>query len=137
MVRKIGADGRDILIGTNLLDVLFGMSGDDVLCGYAGDDLLDGGAGADVLYGGAGNDRLFGRGEGDDSANFLASIQNDRFTSGGNGYVVVSHLNGTGADGIDTVDQGVDTLVFAGSGISFSEAQSLIGASASTYGAIQ
>lgn len=75
MVRRIGTDAADYMVGTPEDDILYGAAGNDrmegrggrfdVLYGNKGDDSIDGQAGNDALAGGAGNDRLWG-GDGDD-----------------------------------------------------------------------
>jgi serralysin len=51
-----GADGNDILYGSNSGETLKGDGGDDLIDGSGGNDTLYGGYGADTLRGGAGND---------------------------------------------------------------------------------
>lgn len=59
------ADGRDRLVGGDLIDLFHGEGDDDVLFGNDGNDTLNGGAGDDRIYGGAGIDAVDG-GEGQD-----------------------------------------------------------------------
>lgn len=59
-LNQTGADGADILIGTNLANVLSGLRGGDFLAGRDGDDTLNGDRGADRLVGNEGDDRLSG-----------------------------------------------------------------------------
>ncbi|MGL4396132.1 MAG: calcium-binding protein [Hyphomicrobium sp.] len=66
MVKKIGTNAKNTLIGTLLADQLFGLGGNDVLKGLAGIDILDGGLGNDTLDGGKGKDKMSG-GKGDDT----------------------------------------------------------------------
>ena len=62
-----GADGDDVIHGTNDRDVIFGGAGNDKLYGNNGNDILDGGAGNDELYAGAGDDTyVYGKGYGND-----------------------------------------------------------------------
>lgn len=54
----LGADGIDMIWGTNADDVLFGGNGNDFLLGNLGDDELHGDAGDDDLMGSGGNDDI-------------------------------------------------------------------------------
>ena len=91
MARINGTDGNDrgasALRGGREADVIEGGSGGDVIRGGGGGDRLSGGEGADRIEGGAGADRLFG------------------FDAGA--------PNGSGAIRVETIQTGVDRLVFA------------------------
>ncbi|MEQ6204688.1 Ig-like domain-containing protein [Sulfitobacter sp. HNIBRBA2951] len=119
----LGADNRDLLVGTSLGDTLSGGNfadtleggvGADVLNGNNGNDLLDGGNGADLLDGGAnddmligffGNDTLLG-GTGDDTLQGQSGVDSleggegaDSLSAGGGSDVLRGdagndHLNG-------------------------------------------
>ncbi|MDA1014513.1 MAG: PKD domain-containing protein [Planctomycetota bacterium] len=54
----LGADGIDMIWGTNADDVLFGGNGNDFLLGNLGDDELHGDVGNDDLMGSGGNDDI-------------------------------------------------------------------------------
>jgi serralysin len=97
-----GTAHSDQLYDNNDGHELYGNGGDDVIEGLGGNDLLAGGQGNDTLTGGAGNDVLNG-GAGIDTAVFTGRMDDyaiDR-TPDGDGYITVSHANGTGADGVD------------------------------------
>ncbi|MGO1000175.1 calcium-binding protein [Lysobacter sp. CA196] len=86
-VARLGTEGDDVLLGSNLRDSIVGGAGndtieggalsdylggdegDDVLRGQNGADMLLGGSGSDTLIGGVGNDTLKG-GEGHDFYDF-------------------------------------------------------------------
>ncbi|BFU95945.1 MAG: hypothetical protein NTNFB02_26670 [Nitrospira sp.] len=62
-----GAEGNDVVAGTNVTDRLKGLAGQDRLQGGDGDDVLDGGTGNDLLNGGRGADTyVLGRESGED-----------------------------------------------------------------------
>jgi Ca2+-binding RTX toxin-like protein len=92
-------------------DRLYGGNGGDYLSAGEGNDLIYGGKGADRLYGGNGDDFLFG-GNGKGYDTFDGGAGNDTIVLAGarteyqidivNGVYQISHLGGTGSDGIDT-----------------------------------
>jgi hypothetical protein len=107
-----GGSGDDVLIGNALDNTLTGNAGNDLLSGSDGDDSLFGGAGEDRLSGGQGDDLLDG-GAAEDKVYFLDSCDNyeiDKDTD--TGIVTISHVDGTMADGVDTLID-VEYAVFA------------------------
>ncbi|MDG1208233.1 MAG: choice-of-anchor Q domain-containing protein [Paracoccaceae bacterium] len=103
-----GADGDDLIRGTDLGDDIDGLGGNDLITGLSGDDTIRGGQGVDIIRGGAdddllmggsGKDRIFGEGGSD---NIEGGAGNDRLL---------------GLSGNDTVrgDEG-DDLVSGGGG---------------------
>ena len=136
-----GGSGEDVITGDDGDDVfLAGDAGADYIYGDAGNDRVDGGADRDFLFGGIGNDTITG-GDGDDfyisgdagADHLYGDGGNDRIDGGAdfdvayfsyaisqytiqtvNGVTTVSHLNGTGANGIDTITN-VELLHFADS----------------------
>src|SRR5688572_19247326 len=68
VLKAVGGDGDDTLIGGDLADKLIGEYGDDFIQGYGGidrilgeegQDLLDGGVDVDIILGGLGDDAEF------------------------------------------------------------------------------
>lgn len=66
---RVGTEGDDVLLGSNLRDSIVGSTGNDTieggalgdyLAGDEGDDILRGQNGADMLLGGSGSDTLIG-----------------------------------------------------------------------------
>jgi Ca2+-binding RTX toxin-like protein len=98
LVGSAGADQLNAYAGD---DQLFGLSGNDELNGGDGHDYLDGGAGDDVQNAGAGNDQLGG-----DAGNDLLV--------GGIGDDIYVYSAGAGADIIDNLGGGTDSLIFTG-----------------------
>ncbi len=127
----IGTAGGDVMLGFEN-HVFDGRDGDDVLSAVTGSNLLIGGAGFDEIDGGAGLDVIFGgldddliRGNGGDDAidggdGTDVAIYNGNFADytidysffASDGFIIVSHLDGAGADGTDTVEN-VERLEFA------------------------
>jgi Ca2+-binding RTX toxin-like protein len=106
-----GGSGTDMLIGNAAANTLTGNGGNDMLAGGKGNDTLDGGAGDDELVGGEGSDSLVG-GAGDDTAFFDGPCASYTITRDDEtGIVTVSHLDGSGPDGVDTL-VGVETAEF-------------------------
>jgi Ca2+-binding RTX toxin-like protein len=97
-----GTAHRDELYGKDGRQDLYGNGGDDVLEGRDGDDLLGGNQGNDLLVGGTGNDTL-DSGGGTDTAVFTRRMAEYTINRDPDldGYITVSHANGTGAEGID------------------------------------
>ena len=62
---RIGLDGDNVMMGTNVNDSLVGTDGIDIIRGGLGNDVISGGAGGDLIQGGAGNDTLTGGGGAD------------------------------------------------------------------------
>ena len=132
-----GSNGNDVINGSNDADIIFALAGNDTIRGRRGDDTIFGGnddddisggddndalhgeAGNDSIEGGDGNDRLTGGGGfdylhggfGTDTAVYSGSIFEYEFAQGQN-YLIVSHLGGAGADGIDVL-QFIERLEFA------------------------
>jgi Ca2+-binding RTX toxin-like protein len=106
MVRQIGTEGVDILLGdTTLLDVddfLFGLGGNDEMAGLTGNDTLDGGDGNDFLVGNGGNDTLIG-GSGND---FLGDLMREQSTSGAEFLVEPGEDILEGGEGGDLISGG-------------------------------
>ncbi|MFG6460092.1 calcium-binding protein [Roseateles sp. DXS20W] len=98
--RGPGADGSDLLIGTNAADSLAGMGGDDTIYAGAGDDSVDAGVGQDVVNGGMGNDTILGGAGGDT----LRGDAGDDVIDVGAGSGNVAY----GGDGDDTLRGGDD-----------------------------
>ncbi|MGL3820502.1 peroxidase family protein [Sphingopyxis sp. R3-92] len=105
-----GGGGNDTLSGNGGNDALNGDAGNDTITGGAGNDTLTGGGGNDTLTGGAGNDSVVGDG-GNDVAVFAGPIGNFSFNTVGTSIVVTDN---TGAEGVDTVSNNVETLRFNG-----------------------
>lgn len=114
-----GTTGDDVIVGTEDKDYKYGGAGnddisglgeDDTLVGGTGDDYLDGGAGNDHLYGNEGDDTLIG-GTGTDTAFFSRPEDEYTITTNADGSKTVSHQDGTGSDGTDTLT-GVEELIF-------------------------
>ncbi|MEO1673231.1 MAG: VWA domain-containing protein, partial [Cyanobacteria bacterium J06631_2] len=116
----IGSDENDEIEGTYRRERILGNGGQDTISGGEADDRLEGGAGYDVLSGGKGKDLLQGDGandylnggEGDnDVAVFSDEFKNyDYFELTGstfgveeNGLITIEHVDGTYADGRDTL----------------------------------
>jgi Ca2+-binding RTX toxin-like protein len=104
-----GADGNDILIGSEFDDALAGGNGNDIVDGLGGDDLLAGDEGDDVIRGGSGNDRMIGNGGND---TLLGGDGNDVLIGGSSDDVLL------GEAGDDRVrgNGGVDLVSGAGNG---------------------
>jgi Ca2+-binding RTX toxin-like protein len=97
----VGTAGTNQINGLDGADQLFGLAGNDELNGGDGNDYLDGGAGDDIQNGGAGNDQLGG-----DAGNDLLV--------GGIGNDIYVYSAGAGADIIDNLGGGTDSLIFTG-----------------------
>ncbi|SOC46995.1 hemolysin type calcium-binding protein [Rhizobium subbaraonis] len=103
-----GAEGDDILYGSDIDDTILGLGGNDRISGGDGDDMLDGGAGDDEIYGEKGNDTLIGGvgddglegGNGDDT---LEGNDGDDYLRGDNGSDIL-----VGGAGSDTFNGGAD-----------------------------
>jgi Ca2+-binding RTX toxin-like protein len=95
----VGTAGTNQINGLDGVDQLFGLAGNDELNGGAGNDYLDGGAGDDVQNGDAGNDQLGG------------DAGNDTLV-GGAGDDTYVYRPGSGADTIDNLGGGTDSLLF-------------------------
>lgn len=98
----VGADGDDVLDGTERGNLMYGRAGDDLISGFGGDDEIYGEDGNDTILGGTGDDYIDG-GQGDD------------VLDGGEGADTL-----IGGDGVDTATyenaaQGVDVDLAAGS----------------------
>lgn len=106
MVKKIGTNKADTLIGLAGNDILIGNGGNDKLSGGGGNDNLSGGTGNDTLTGGAGNDTIAG-GIGTDTAVFGKASTAYTITQVGSNIRVV------GPDGTDLVMGDVESLKFA------------------------
>ncbi|MCH2165948.1 MAG: VWA domain-containing protein, partial [Marinovum sp.] len=57
-----GADGPDVLVGTQAGDTINGLRQNDIILGEDGDDNLNGNGGSDVINGGNGDDSISGDG---------------------------------------------------------------------------
>lgn len=116
-------NGNDTFNGGGGDDVVNGLGGDDIINGNNGDDIINGGAGNDTVDGGADDDTLAG-GSGDDT--LIGGLGNDTLTGGTGEDTVVIHataVNGmaaqngntltiTSADGIDTLNSGIEHIQF-------------------------
>ncbi len=106
---------HDILVG---FENVRGSSFDDHLIGDAGDNRLSGGAGDDTLTGGRGADRLNG-GSGSDTADYSDAARGRHLTligdgSGGDIYVSIENLAGSGFDDRLTGDNAANVLTGQG-----------------------
>ncbi|KAF0675651.1 calcium-binding protein [Profundibacterium mesophilum] len=114
-----GTEFNDFLTSKGGNATIAGYGGDDDITGGGGRDRLFGGDGRDFLFGGRGNDELSGQagddkingGEGFDIARFAGNF-GDYTISSANGRTIVSHLNGTGSEGVDEIVY-VEQFVFA------------------------
>ncbi|WP_226628445.1 calcium-binding protein [Alloyangia pacifica] len=90
-------------------DRLFGYAGDDYMEGREGNDLLDGGNGNDKQSGGDGDDTIIG-GRGADTIDggngidtlVLSGDRSEYHVQTAGGRYEISHIGGTGSDGLDT-----------------------------------
>ena len=89
-----GQGGNDTLHGTDGDDFLYGEAGDDLLFGGAGDDYLHGGEGRDQMEGGQGHDTYLV----DDALDFVLGE-----ASGGGQDTVLSWIDHTLADHVETL----------------------------------
>lgn len=87
-----GFDGDDSLIGSNHPDLLVGGAGNDSLFGWRGRDKLKGEQGSDYFNGGDGKDTVIFKGPASEYK--LATTDSE-------GRYQISHLGGSGFDGID------------------------------------
>ena len=106
--RLYGGAGDDKLSGGLRRDKLWGGDGDDQLFGGYGNDVLRGNRDDDEIYGGIGKDRVFG-GSGSDT---IDGGVGDDFMRGGSGADEFHFRSGDGADVIDRIEIGQDTLHF-------------------------
>ena len=97
----VGTAGTNQLNGLDGADQLFGLGDDDELNGGAGNDYLDGGTGNDIQNGDDGDDQLGG------------DAGNDTLI-GGAGNDTYVYNAGAGADIIDNLGGGTDSLIFTG-----------------------
>ena len=120
VVRLMGGDGKNFVIGDNAAqwivlgaddDTLYGGGGDDVIGSYGGNDVLFGDAGNDTLSGGIGNDTLDG-GTGTDTAVFSGNYADYTISYDGatQTYAVLDKV--VGRDGTDAVSH-VENFQFA------------------------
>ncbi|MCB1512215.1 MAG: hypothetical protein KDJ36_15045, partial [Hyphomicrobiaceae bacterium] len=58
MVKIVGGEGDDSILGTANSDFILGRGGSDVLQGLGGDDIIDGNDGSSLIHGGSGNDQI-------------------------------------------------------------------------------
>src|SRR5438067_1735888 len=92
LVNVRGTAGDDNLTGSAGFDAMYGFDGNDTLTALADNDTLDGGLGNDTLIGGPGNDTLLGGdgndiykyavGDGQDTVNDSAGVDQVVFGSG-------------------------------------------------------
>ena len=99
-----GGEGDDSVLGNNGFDRLYGNAGNDTVIGGNGNDFMDGGADNDTLIGGAGRDTMIG-GLGDDELT----------GSNGTDIFVFNPDTATGDDTITDFEDGLDTILIAGS----------------------
>ncbi len=116
----VGSDESDDIKGSYRRERILGNKGQDTISGGDADDRLEGGAGYDILKGEKGDDRLQGDGandsldggEGDnDVAVFSDKFENYEYSElGGStfgvpegGLITIEHIDGTYADGKDTL----------------------------------
>lgn len=123
MVRKVGKNSSESIVGTSADDILFGLAGNDTIFGGGGNDAISGGSGHDKLSGGSGNDTLSGgtgndqlsggsgndriaAGAGTDTAIFSGVFASYTITKVGGSFIVA------GPEGTDTLTS-VELLKFA------------------------
>lgn len=108
----LGYAGNDNINSGGGDDYIYGGDGDDTVKAGEGDDFIEGGEGKDQLNGDAGNDRINGKGgndsleggDGTDTAIFSDIFDNyDIETSDDEKVTTISHVRGSGDDGIDTL----------------------------------
>ncbi len=95
----------------SLIENAMGGGGDDELIGNVASNRLSGGGGDDTLFGSAGDDILIG-GSGTDTAIYSFGFANYSFGTIGSYLTVLG-------EGLDTVWDDVETLLFDGAGYSF------------------
>lgn len=91
--------GNDVVFTGSGNDTINAGGGNDVVYNGSGSDNVNGGAGADTLWGGPGNDAL----------------------TGGTGADEFSFATGNGNDTISDFEDGIDTIVFSGTGLDFGD----------------
>ena len=103
MVKLIGSNSRDHIIGFAGSDILLGLGGNDIMVGHAGDDRIYGGDGNDFMDGGPGDDLL----EGGSGADSIKSGSGDDTCVGGQSDDYILDYAGAdhyfGGSGTDTV----------------------------------
>lgn len=119
-----GGTGNDVMLTSGGARIA-GTAGDDTISGstspaatqmaneireFGGNDRLYGGGGNDVLQGDAGDDMLYG-GIGTDRAYFTGRVSDYEVAKSG-ARTVVSHRDGAGVDGTDTLI-GIEFMVFS------------------------
>jgi len=136
---KRGTPGNDSIFGGSIDETMSGLGGNDQLFGNGGADSLSGGTGDDTLNGGSGadtyrfelgdgRDLIMESGQGADALVFGTGIAKAdiQVTRAGND-LVLAHANGsdkvTVKDWFNDVTKQVESISFAGSGESYSQAE--------------